>query len=104
MIQKAYKLLRIRKSNNTLGPLFINKRQVIPIGPWMRAEAHRTKNFVFRPGWHCSPNPSAPHLGMKGRRWYEVEIRDFVPLKRPVSQGGTWYLAQRMRVVREYRE
>ena len=94
----AYKLLRLRK-DGTLGPLFINRRQVIPLGLWLRAEEHRTKGFAFRPGWHAAPNPEAPHLGKAGRVWAKVELAGVQNLPRPRSQGGTWYLAEWMRVI-----
>jgi len=97
---KAYKLLKKRK-NGTLGPLFINRRQVIPLGEWLQAEEHRTKGYKFRPGWHVTPKPEAPHLSMKNRVWCEVEIQDYKILERPASQGGTWLIAQRMKVVKE---
>ena len=94
---KAYKLLRLRK-NGTLSPLFINKKQIIPLNKWMPAEAHLTKGFAFRPGWHCTHAPKAPHLSKKGRIWCEVEIDDFQEIKRPKSQGGKWFLANKMRI------
>jgi len=97
----AYKLLRERK-NGSLGPLFINCRQVIPVGSWLLAEPHRTKGFAFRPGWHCCKNPVAPHLSMKGRVWYRVEIEDYQIVERPVSQGGTWFLSQKMKLVEKH--
>jgi len=94
----AYKLLRVRR-DLSLGPLFINRQQVIPIGKWLKAEAHRTKGFAFRPGWHVAPRPVAPHLSLKKRLWCRVEIEDYTELKRPESQGGTWWLANWMRVL-----
>ena len=94
----GYKLLRLRR-DNTLGPLFINRKQVIPFGEWLVAESHQTKGYAFRPGWHACSLPVAPHLSPKGRVWCEVELRDFEVLNRPASQGGTWYLAKNMLVV-----
>ena len=95
----AYKLIRVRNRDQTLGPLFINRRQVIPIGEWLPAESHPTKNFAYRPGWHASHAPDAPHLSTKGRAWYLVEIADFKELRRPETQGGLWYIAQWLRVI-----
>ena len=94
----AYKLIRKRK-DGTLGPLFINRKQVIPFGEWLQAEAHRTKGYAFRPGWHTCAEPKAPHLTEKGRVWVSVEIEDYEPFQRPEHQGGLWYLAQRMKVL-----
>ncbi|NLF98726.1 MAG: hypothetical protein GX565_01095 [Lentisphaerae bacterium] len=91
----AYKLLRLRK-DKTLGPLFINCRQRIPVGTPLKAEAHRRKGYQFRPGWHCTWKPVAPHLSTKGRVWCKVDVEDYVQYARPESQGGTWVLAQQM--------
>ncbi len=96
----AYKLLRKRK-NGTLGPLFINARQVIPLGQWLTAEAHDTPGYAFHPGWHCTRTPHAPHLSTKGRVWCRVEVEKYEKYDRPESQGGVWFLAQRMLVLEE---
>ena len=95
----AYKLLRVRR-DNSIGPLFINRKQRIPINTWLIAEDHPTKNYAHRMGWHCTIKPYAPHLSMKGRVWYEVVIEDFVKHVRPKNQGGLWFLAQRMMVIK----
>lgn len=97
---KAYKLIRVRK-DGTLGPLFINKRQIIPIGKWLIAENVPTKGYAVRKGWHCTLKPIAPHLSTKGRVWAEVEVKDIEKYTRPESQGGVWVLAQKMKVVRK---
>jgi len=96
---KAYKLVRLLK-DGSLSPLFINRRSRLSVGTWMDAEAHRTKGFAFRKGWHCTLTPNAPHLSSRGRVWVEVEVDDVELYNRPESQGGTWVLAQRMRIVR----
>lgn len=94
----AYKLLRVRK-NGSLGPLFINRRQIIPIGKWLTAENHPTKGYAVRPGWHVTEKPVAPHLTERGRKWYHVVITDFVEVVRPESQGGKWFIAKRIKVI-----
>ena len=93
----GYKLLRVRK-DGSLGPLFINRRQRIPTGEWLQAGAHPTKGYAFRPGWHATLLPVAPHLSTKGRVWCRVTLRGVTRYNRPESQGGTWLLAQEMRV------
>ena len=100
----AYKLFKQRK-DGTLGPLYINATQVIPIGVWLEAEDHPTKGFAHRPSWHCTKKKSAPHIkknpksGPK-RVWCRVEIGGKIePFERPEIQGGTWLLAQRLRVI-----
>lgn len=97
---KAYKLIRKMK-DGSLSPLFINRKSRIPIGVWLEAEAHPTKGFAFRKGWHCTLEPNAPHLSERDRVWVEIEVDDFEYYDRPESQGGTWVLAQRMKIVRE---
>lgn len=94
----AYKLLRLRR-DGSIGPLFINKRQVIPLKRWLAAEDHPTKGYAHRPGWHAAPKPIAPHLSLIGRQWFMVHLRNWVLLPRPAIQGGAWYLAQSMKVV-----
>ena len=102
----AYKLLRLRR-NGSLAPLFINARQIIPLNQWINAEDHPTKGYAHRPGWHAAPAPHAPHLGVGGkttsdRVWCEVELKGWTSLPRPKAQGGSWYLAEQMKVIRVY--
>ena len=96
----AYKLVRKLK-NGEISPLFINKKLRITTGAWMKAEAHETKGFAFRPGWHCTSSPVAPHLSEKDRVWMKVEITDYTEVKRPESQGGLWYLANNIKFLNE---
>jgi hypothetical protein len=97
---KAYKLFRVRK-DGTIGPLFINAKQRIPVGEWLQAETnHSKKGFAYRPGWHCCFKPVAPHLSEKGRAWYEIEIEDYTTYPRPESQGGEWVLANKIKVIK----
>jgi hypothetical protein len=100
IVMIAYKLLKQRK-DGTIGPLFINRPLRIPIGVWLHAEDHPTKGYAHRPGWHVMSEPIAPHLTEKGRVWYQVKIEDFKPFTRPASQGGLWYLAQQMKLIRK---
>ena len=94
---KAFKLVRRLKSGE-LAPLFINKKQRLPLNKWLIAENHPTNGYATRKGWHCTLNPVAPHLSKHRRVWVEVEILDFEYYKRPESQGGTWVLAQKMKI------
>ena len=98
MVMIAYKLFKQRK-NGTIGPLFINRPLVIPLGVWMVAEDHKTKGYAHRPGWHCTLKQSAPHLSERDRVWAKVEVEDVEFYERPKNQGGKWVLAQRMRVL-----
>jgi hypothetical protein len=99
----AYKLLKLRR-DGSIGPLFINASARLPVGKWMDAEAHYRKGFAFRPGWHCTLKPEAPHLKERlssgqVRQWWRVEVEDVVKYNRPESQGGTWVLAQKMKLI-----
>jgi hypothetical protein len=94
----SFKLLRVRK-DGSLGPLFINRKQVIPVGEWLMAEEYPTKGFAFRPGWHTTHAPYAPHLSMKNRRWFEVEIKGEKIFQRSEKFGGTWLISKWMKVV-----
>ena len=99
----AYKLMSLKKGK--LYPLFINRTQEVPMHQWLDAEDHPTKGFSHRVGWHCTHLPKAPHLKMnpKGRPervWCLVEIEDYEEFKRPDSQGGLWYLAEKMVVIK----
>ena len=95
----AYKLIRQMK-DGSLSPLFINKKSRMRQNKWMKAECFPTKGFAVRPGWHCTCRPEAPHLTEKDRVWVEVEIEDFKEHRRPLNQGGMWYLADKMKIIR----
>jgi hypothetical protein len=102
---KAYKLFKVRK-DGSIGSLFMDAARKLPLGEWMEAEDHTRSGFSPRIGWHTLANPSTPHLAMKlangqERAWYEVEIEDFTEVERPESQGGLWYLANRIKIIRE---
>ncbi len=101
----AYKLVRKLK-DGSISPLFINKRLRIPVGEWLEAEDHKTKGFAHRVGWHCTRHSVAPHLKTRlksgeVRVWYMVEIEDFTEEHRPLSQGGLWYLANKIKFLEE---
>jgi hypothetical protein len=94
----AYKLCRKLKNGN-ITSLFINKKVALLFNTWLEAENYPTKGFKERPFWHCTSNPVAPHLSMKGRVWVKVEIENFEEFQRPNSQGGMWYLAKRIKLI-----
>jgi hypothetical protein len=94
----AYKLLT-QRADGTLGPLFINKKQRISFNVWLEAECHPTPGYAVRPGWHCTPNPIAPHLSTNGRVWCRVRVQGIQTFTRPECQGGQWLLARRMKVL-----
>ena len=74
MSRTAFKQFRIDK-NGELHPLFVYAKETIPIGVWLEAkEGPRTDNgkvksklgpLAYRPGWHMSEAPYAPHIGVK---------------------------------------
>lgn len=94
----AYKLFRLLK-NGEIAPLFINKTLRLKTNKWYKAETIPTKGFAVRKGFHVTAKPEAPHLSKKNRIWKKVEIEDYIELVRPESQGGIWYLANKMRVL-----
>jgi hypothetical protein len=100
---QGYKLFRLRK-DGTLGPLFINRKQVIPLGVTLEAQCLPTKGFAVRQGWHATLTKSAPHLSEKlasgeQRVWCKVLLEDCTYYDRPESQGGKWVLAKRLTVL-----
>lgn len=100
---RAYKLVRKLK-DGSLAPLFINQKHRFEVGITYTAESHRTKGYSYRPGWHCCLKPEAPHLSEKDRVWVEVDITGLTYHKRPESQGGTWVLAEKLKVIKEINE
>ena len=97
----GYKLFRQRK-DGTLGPLFINARRRVPVGQWLEAECIPTKGFAVREGWHATLEPIAPHLKDgegSGRVWCAVALQGAIEYARPESQGGTWLLADKLKVL-----
>lgn len=100
----AWKLFHIRK-NGTLGPLFIDRRQVLQRGIWLPAANCPTKGYAERPGWHAVCNPDAvAHLSTKGRVWVSVCLRDWYLWPRPESQGGTWVIGRWIKLNEEREE
>jgi hypothetical protein len=99
-IVHAYKLFR-QRNDGTLGSLFFARRSVIPIGRWIDSYAITKPGYAFRPGWHCTAAPVAPHLYSKKEKrvWGRVELQNATELWRPGVQGGLWYIADKMRVV-----
>ena len=103
MTTKGFKLVRLLK-NGDIAPLFIDKKVAFKEGEWLQAEYHPTKGFAERQGFHCCFKPVAPHLSMvlksgERRIWVEVELKDCTTYNRPESQGGSWVLAQQMRII-----
>ena len=97
---QAYKLFRKMK-DGSIAPLFINKKLRLEMNKWYKSECHPTKGFAVRQGWHCCLKPEAPHLSTKDRVWCEIEISDYEYYDRPESQGGTWVLANELKVIKE---
>lgn len=99
----AYKLMRVKKDGK-LYPLFINKTVATPIGVWLEAECHPAKGFAVRQGWHCCFSMNAPHLKRnlasgERRVWVKCLVEDYTTYDRPESQGGSWILANKMKVL-----
>lgn len=105
---KAYKLLRIKKDGK-LYPLYVNTETSTPIGKWIEAECGELKSngkvksklgdLAFRPGFHLSNLPYAPHIGRKGESgniefmnedhvWCECEYITDVDYQSLVNENG----------------
>ncbi len=95
----GYKLFK-RRGDGSLGPLFINRLQRLEIGITYTAEDHPTKGYAHRPGWHICSEQNAPHRTKNGRVWALVEFSDYTEHKRPATQGGLWYTANKMNIVK----
>ena len=93
-VEKGYKLFEMDTEGN-LYPLFIGKKEIVPIGQWIKAQNLPTKGYAARPGWHLGQICSAPWLmGADGtyksqrgkswkRVWCEVEYNasiDYTPV------------------------
>lgn len=101
---QAFKLLRVRR-DGSLGSLFINRKAKLETNKWLMAESHPTKGYEYRPWWHATSRPIAPHLKISnGRAWFRVEIKGVREFKRPKAQGGLWYLARHIKIIRRINE
>ena len=71
---QMYKQFRIDKNGN-LHPLYVLSNETIPVGVWVKAKAgtrtdsgkviSKLGGLAYRPGWHLSEIPYAPHIGIK---------------------------------------
>lgn len=97
----GFKLFRKRK-DGTYGPLFINRKQRLVTGVLYPSEDVPTKGYAHRPGWHILEKPVAPHLKETDDRvWCWVYFTPDAVIKRPESQGGVWYLSNKMFILGE---
>jgi hypothetical protein len=96
----AYKLFKIKK-DGSIHSLFINNKVSLKLNKWMNSRCYKTKGFAVRPGWHSTATPVAPHLSIKGRAWYIVEIDKYKEIQRPINQGGLWYLSKKLRILKK---
>lgn len=113
-MKKTLKVYRLSEYNTETGeifPLFINKKQPLPLHKWIPAESHPTKGFAERPGFHCGEVPSAYWLmsadgtyksrrGKKFKRvWTECEIPEggFYLFKEN-GLNRVWLIAQKIKI------
>lgn len=94
----CFKLFRKMK-DGSIKSLFINKKVSLPTNEWLEAVEYPTSGFQVRKGWHCCPEPKADHLSKKNRVWQKVQIENYTEISRPVQQGKTWYLANRIKIL-----
>lgn len=97
---KTYKLFRTLK-DGSIASLFINKNTRHKMNVWLEAEDHPTKGYTHRYGWHSVKEPKAPHLSMKGRAWFEVKIKNFEEIKRPLNQGSQWFISKQIKIIKQ---
>ena len=97
---KAYKLFR--QEDGKLFPLFVDAKEEVAIGNWLKAKAGETAAsgkvkskigpLAYRPGWHAGDLPIATHIGARSHGdpklppdtrpsnqvWAEIEMADDV--------------------------
>lgn len=100
----AWKIFRLRR-DGSLGPLFVERDRIIPIGEWLDATLDIIpKGLSTRPGWHCA-STVPPHIKLgrlasgEVRVLARVEIRDFELHYRPEAQGGLWFTSRWLKVL-----
>lgn len=101
----AYKLVR-KTRTGSLHPLFINRNMTYEIGQTCIAENHKKAGFSERPGFHCVPLPTAPHLKMnlssgEKRVWVRVSVNGYEMHNNVVHKDSLWILANEMTVKKE---
>ena len=104
----AYKQFRQDKSGQ-LHPLFVFAEETIPIGEWITAkEGPKLENgkvksklgpLAYRPGWHLSEAPYAPHIGIKENGkvkymrpdtvWALCAVNDTINYTKKARKNGT---------------
>ena len=99
-----YKQFRIDKSGK-LHPLFVFANEEIPVGEWLTAkEGEQTENgkvksklgpLAYRPGWHLSEAPYAPHIGVKEDGKIKYMRPDTVWALCEVADGKNWTIEAR---------
>lgn len=106
-MKKVYKLLEVH--GGKLYPLYVNAKEETPIHEWLEAKcgeiteegkvkAGKLKKLAFRPGWHTSRLPYAPHIGKKvngeimamhdNQVWCECFIKDEVNYQEKADKNG----------------
>lgn len=105
---QAYKQFHMDKQGN-LHPLFVFYNEIIPVGEWIEAkEGSRNEKgkvlsklgpLAYRPGWHLSEAPYAPHIGIKedgkikymhdGTVWALCEVYDEIDYTESARERGT---------------
>ena len=102
-----YKQFRQDKSGK-LHPLFVFPTDDVAIGEWLKAKEgmrndkggvkSKLGSLAYRPGWHLSEAPYAPHIGIKENGeikymhddtvWAEVEVYDGINYTLDAKQAG----------------
>lgn len=100
----AYKMVRKMK-DGSYTPLFCGRSERYMAGQVYKSQDNTTNGFKSRQGFHCVPEPVAPHLKLNTKKekrvWLKVKVSDFRIMSRFEHQGGNWILANSMKVIRE---
>lgn len=90
-----------KRANGTYGPLFVDRKRVLPVGVWLKASMNLVPpGLAKRPGWHMSLGYPR-HLTTRGRVVCQVEVKGVLGYhQRPVSQGGTWVTSKWLRIIK----
>ncbi|MCG5526868.1 hypothetical protein LRF89_06695 [Halorhodospira sp. 9621] len=101
MIQLGYKLMR--RMGDGYAPLYFCRSHRYQLGDWQEAvDGGRKRGYAHRPFFHICQAPDAPHIRLRAPRvWLLCEFQPHQVFPRPSSQGGDWFLAKWMRLLRE---
>ena len=97
----AYKIFKVRK-DGSLGSLYCDTKAKYYLDKWYRSSPYYHPKLKFRPGFHATLKPYAPHIKIKkNRAWYKIDVEDYTFFDRPACQGGKWLVCKKMKILEE---